>query len=83
MDIFPRQIALEADRQMLLQLASDQLQLSRKSRPALSIQQIVALDIGLLRTGDKIGPMDQVGRIDRPVAKAQMRNGNAAGFFES
>ena len=25
--------------------------------------------------------MDQVGRIDRPVAEAQMRNGNAAGFF--
>ncbi len=31
--------------------------------------------------GDKAGPVDQVGRVDRPRAEAHMRDGNGAGFF--
>ena len=72
-DLFLRQIAPDADRQVLLQLRLGPAAVEQKSAPRLQpLQQVVAVDIGLLRAGDKIGPVDQVGRGDRPIAKAQV-----------
>ena len=81
-DLFLRQIAPDADRQVLLQLCLGPAAVEQKGASWLQpLQQVVAVDIGLLRAGDKIGPVDQVGRGDRPVAKAQVRNGDPPGLF--
>ena len=61
---FLRQIAPDADRQVLLQLCLGPAAVEQKGASRLQpLQQVVAVDIGLLRAGDKIGPVDQVGEV--------------------
>ena len=47
------------------------------------LNHVVFVDIGRLMAGYEVSLADIIGGLDRLVAKTQVRNRQAAGFFES
>ncbi len=83
LDVVVRHVSLHRRRQLFLQFGRRSTwQLSRKVPPGLRpASTLYLIDIRLVVAGDEIRLGDQVRRLDRLIAEAQVRYGDAARFL--
>ena len=81
-DMVLRQIALHGGGKVFLQRGVIPHGVQQEDAAVFQTSQnIILADIGLLRAGDEVRLVDQIGGADGRIAKAQMGHGDAAGLF--
>ena len=82
LDIILRDVALHGCRQALaeLRIAPDRIQQERAALLQAG-QQVVVIDVGLLRAADEVRLVDEVRARDRRLAEAQMAHRDTAGLL--
>ena len=82
LDIIRCNIVFHTAGQFFVEVGSGPVGIEQKGPTWLqAFQQVIFINIGLLGTGNEVGFVNQIRRLDLRIAKTQMRYGNTARFF--